>query len=505
MHKDVDPPAFIECNPPPYVIPVTMPLPNRMRVVAHAAAASFGTLAAMSFALPATAAAQSHPDDCRVGIYRLRDGSDVDIGNDDGAHLRWRKEDGTMGQLTRGPNDVWTSTLGFTDRADGHRVSFDCRMGTIAFSGVAGTRIPLEVTNTTFEGAGVQLAGRLVMPAGKTRVPMVVLVHGSDTGPGLDFALQRQFPAAGIGAFVYDKRGTGASGGVYTQNYLLLANDAIAAMNEAKRLAGARAGRIGYQGGSQAGWVIPLGAKIEPVDFAVVGYGLAVSPLDEDRESVGLDLTEHGFGPNDIAKADQITDAVGAIIVNDLRSGYDRLSAVHAKYDKEPWFKYVHGDVTVFFLRTPEAKLRAELPALLAGVPANYDPMPVLRNLDTPQLWVLGADDHEAPAAETVRRLRALQTDGKPITVAVFPRTEHGIYEYERDADGEFIATRNPDGFFAMMRDFIRHGDLDTRPYGTSSVMLPATTSKTTAAKHNGAARSQPANGNAYRRDTTVR
>ncbi|HEY7894189.1 MAG TPA: hypothetical protein VIC24_04765, partial [Gemmatimonadaceae bacterium] len=76
----------------------------------------------MSFALPGTASAQSHTDDCRVGIYRLHDGSDVDIGNDDGAHLRWRKEDGTMGQLTRGPNDVWTSTLGLTDRSDGHRV-----------------------------------------------------------------------------------------------------------------------------------------------------------------------------------------------------------------------------------------------------------------------------------------------------------------------------------------------------------------------------------------------
>lgn len=482
-----------------------MPSPNPIRVVAYAAAVALGTLVAMSFALPGTASAQSHTDDCRVGIYRLHDGSDVDIGNDDGAHLRWRKEDGTMGQLTRGPNDVWTSTLGLTDRSDGHRVWFDCRTGTIAFSGVTGTRIPLEVTNTRFEGAGVRLAGRLVMPEGTTRVPIVVLVHGADTGPGLDFALQRQFPAAGIGAFVYDKRGTGASSGVYTQNYLLLADDAIAAMNEAKRLAGARAGRIGYQGGSQAGWVIPLAARIEPVDFAVVGYGLAVSPLEEDRESIALDLTDHGFGPNEIAKADHIADAVGAIIVNDFRSGYDELAAVRAKYAKEPWLKYVHGDVTFFFLTTPEAKLRAELPGLLGGVPANYDPMPVLRHLDTPQLWVLGADDHEAPTAETVRRLRALEANGKPITIALFPHTEHGIYEYERDADGEFIDTRNADGFFAMMRDFILHGELDARRYGTSSVMLPAATTGTTAAQHNGSARSHPANGSAYRRDTTLR
>jgi hypothetical protein len=40
---------------------------------------------------------------------------------------------------------------------------------------------------------------------------------------------------------------------VYSQNYLLLADDAIAAMNEAKKLTATRAGRIGYQGASQGG------------------------------------------------------------------------------------------------------------------------------------------------------------------------------------------------------------------------------------------------------------
>src|SRR6185312_17519435 len=98
---------------------------------------------------------------------------------------------------------------------------------------------------------GVQLAGQLVMPPGTGKVPIVVLVHGSERASALKFySLQRQLPADGIGVFVYDKRGTGKSGGVYTQNYLLLADDAIAAINEAKRLAGARTGRMGYQGGS---------------------------------------------------------------------------------------------------------------------------------------------------------------------------------------------------------------------------------------------------------------
>ena len=104
------------------------------------------------------------------------------------------------------------------------------------------------MTDTKFAGHGVTLAGRLVLPKGKTAVPIVVLVHGSEHDSALQFySLQRMLPAEGIGAFVYDKRGTGVSGGAYTQDFSLLADDAVAAMREAKRLAGARVGRIGYQ------------------------------------------------------------------------------------------------------------------------------------------------------------------------------------------------------------------------------------------------------------------
>ncbi|MGH8213452.1 MAG: alpha/beta hydrolase family protein, partial [Rhodanobacteraceae bacterium] len=427
-------------------------------------------------ACPSAAWAKDRVGDCRIGIYQLHDGSKIDVGATDGDHLRWRKEDGTTGALTETGGDNWTSTLGWTKKPDGKRVFFACGKGTITFAGVAGKRIPLAVTNTTFEGASVKLTGRLVMPEGDARVPIVVLVHGSEHDSARDFySLQRQFPAEGIGTFVYDKRGTGASGGRYTQNYLLLADDAIAAVNEARRLAGKRAGRIGYQAGSQGGWVAPLAAKISPVDFVIVGFGLAVSPLQEDRESIALDMQDHGYGPEVTAKAMQIADVTATLLLSGATEGYDQLAAVKAKYGHEPWFKYVHGDITFVALQTPEAVLRKEGPAMIAGIAADYDPMPVLRNLDTPQLWILGADDHDAPSAETARRLRSLQAQGRLITLAVFPHTEHGIYEYETGPGGERIDTRNPDGYFAMMRDFILQGSVGKQSYGTAAVSRPAT------------------------------
>jgi len=416
-------------------------------------------------------AADASVGNCHAGAYRLADGSVVDVGPSDGSHLRWRRDDGTTGQLTSHADGAWTSTLGWTDKPDGIKVTFsDCAKGRIDFAGRRGQRIAFDVTNTHFQGAGVMLAGRLVLPKGNGRVPIVVLVHGSEHMSALDFySLQRMFPAAGIGVFVYDKRGTGASGGTYTQSFLLLADDAIAAVGEAKRLAGARAGRIGYQAGSQGGWVAPLAAKISPVDFVIVGFGLAVSPLDEDREAIAYDMQRQGYGPDVMAKAMQVADASAAILLSGFRSGYDKLDAVKQKYGKQPWFKHVHGDVTWALLAWSTEELKQKGPVLFAGAPLQYDPMPVLRNLDTPQLWILGGEDADAPSAETIRRLRVLQHAGRPITLAVYPHAEHGMYEFETRQDGTRVDTRNPEGYFRMMCDFILSGRLHDK-YGNAAL-----------------------------------
>lgn len=409
---------------------------------------------------------------CHIGAYRLADGTLVDIGATDRAtDLRWRRVDGTTGLLKPHPDGTWTSMLGWTGRPDGKNVRFsDCRDGQITFAGMVGKRLAFDITNTRFQGAGVTLAGRLVLPKGPGRVPIVVLVHGSEHDSAIKFYdLQRMFPAMGIGVFVYDKRGTGASGGTYTQSFLTLADDAIAAVHEAQRLAGARAGRIGYQAGSEGGWVAPLAARISPVDFVIVGFGLAVSPLDEDREAIAYDMRSHGFGPDVMAKAMQVADASAAILLSDFRTGYAQLDALKQKYGQEPWFKYVRGDVTWALLATPEAEMKQQGPILFAGAPVQYDPMPVLRNLDTPQLWILGGEDADAPSGETIQRLRGLQKTGRPITLAVFPHAEHGIYEFVEKPDGTRDDTRNSAGYFAMMRDYILDGKLPDK-YGDASV-----------------------------------
>jgi len=367
--------------------------------------------------------------------------------------------DGTTGALTQDADGVWTSTMGWSGRADGTQVYFDCSRDAIRFDDVPGARIDFDVTETRFEVEGAELTGRLVMPQGTEPVPVVVLIHGAESTSARDaYALQRMFPAAGIGAFVYDKRGTGGSSGEYTHDYLTLAIDAIAAVHEARSLGGDRVLRIGYQAGSQGGWVAPLAAKIEPIDFIIVGFGLAVSPLRAERELIALDMTRNGYGPDIVDKAMEVADAVDAIVVSNFQSGYDELAAVRLRYETEAWLGEVHGSITAMLLETPPETMKANGPKLVPSIPFYYDPMPVLRHLDVPQLWILGGDDIVAPARETSRRLAALAKSGRPITTAIFSGADHGIYEYEIGADGTRVSTRAPAGYFQMMRDFILKG-----------------------------------------------
>jgi len=107
--------------------------------------------------------------------------------------------------------------------------------------------------------------------------------------------------------------------------------------------------------------------------------------------------------------------------------------------------------------------------SFIKDTPFHYEPMPALRASTTPQLWVLGSDDLEAPSAETAKRIRSLIAQGKNYTLAVYPGAEHGLTEYEVDATGERLSTRFAPGYFQMMADFVRDGRIG-KHYGNAEI-----------------------------------
>jgi dienelactone hydrolase len=434
---------------------------------AIAAAALLAAGCAASKAPPAAEA-------CHTGVYRLADGGLVDVGPISDGGLRWRLMDGRTGKLT--PKDEgWESHVGWSDRPDGVAVAFGaCEEARIRFAGQDGRKVQVAVQETTFTGdGGTTLAGRLVMPPGDGPVPVIVMVHGSEDYSARQFyAEPRLWPAQGVGVFVYDKRGTGGSDGKYTQDFHVLARDGAAAVAEARRLAGKRIARLGVDGGSQGGWIGPLAATLTPVDFVIARYGMAESALAENRGEVLRGLADKGYGPDVLAKAGEVADATGKIMASDFKDGWEEVAALKRRYGAEPWWKDLDGEFTGDLLKYPPFAVKIMGPLQSQHTSWEYDPMPTLARVNAPMLWVLAAEDREAPEAETRRRLLSLAEAGRPITVLEFPATDHGIREFEQAPDGERTYLRYAEGYYPAVLEFAKTGKL-SGTYGKGQQLTP--------------------------------
>src|SRR5204862_557669 len=208
------------------------------------------------------------------------------------------------------------------------------------------------------------------------------------------------------------------------------------------------------------------------VDFAIVSFGLGVTVLQEDQESVALEMHFHHRSAADTKKALALARTGEHVVETGGKEGYEAFDSLRRKYKSEPWYKDVHGDFLFFVLPLNKPQIEEQARKLLFHTPFRYEPMPALRASTTPQLWVLGGDDLEAPSAETAARITSLIADGKHYTLAVYPGAEHGITEYELDAKGERVSTRFVPGYFQMMADFIRDGLIHDH-YGNATISQP--------------------------------
>ena len=322
-------------------------------------------------------------------------------------------------------------------------------------------KVPLKLTPTRFRSGDVMLAGLLIEPpdAKETKPPLVVCVHGSESTASIN---RNRYPyvlaAQGISAFVFDKRGAGASEGKYNQNFHKLATDVVAAATEAKGLAKGRYSRFGLFGGSQGGWVAPRAANDAGADFVAIGFGLLLNPLEEDSEQVFTELRAQGYGDKVIAKAREVTDATAAVMASHFENGYEKLAAVKARFGVEPWFGKIKGEFTGDLLASGEATLRREGRAKYDNLDIDwhYDAPGELRKVKAPQLWIVAGADREAPPDLTIQRLEQLRSEGKNITGVRFPNTDHGMYEFTQAADGTRASTRVTDGYYRLLADWIK-------------------------------------------------
>lgn len=236
-----------------------------------------------------------------------------------------------------------------------------------------GPRLAVRQYDVRFPNGRTTLAGTLTIPPGDGPHPAVVYVSGSgDTLREEAQWLSGLFISRGIAVLAYDKRGVGQSGGVYTGDLAsettiaTLAGDAAAAARFVAAQRGIDADRVGFYGLSQGGWIIPQAAVRAG---AVVSWGLIQS---------------------------------GPAVTQGESDTYAGLAGT---------------------LPLAEAERRARELG-----PSGYDPVPWIRQLAIPVLWLYAGQDRAQPTGRSMEIVRSL-AGGHDFTTVLFPNAPHPLFD----------------------------------------------------------------------------
>lgn len=237
------------------------------------------------------------------------------------------------------------------------------------------------VENIKFKSAGVTLAGTVFKP--KYAHAAVVIVHGSGQEKRM-VNMASLLASNGIAVLTYDKRGVGESGGVYagpevgtnnidSLNLNLLALDASAASNALAAHIPTHRGSLGLMGFSQAGWVIPIAAKINHnVRFMVIFSGPVVTTLEQLRFQF-------------------------------YTQGNSSFWESHTESEAR---EHINNDIDRYKF-------------------ASTDPRVALGELSTPGLWLFGGKDIQVPVHLSIERLNVLNGQNKLYDYQLFPEFGH--------------------------------------------------------------------------------
>jgi uncharacterized protein len=237
------------------------------------------------------------------------------------------------------------------------------------------------IKDVKFKSEGITLAGSIVSP--KNPVAAIVIVHGSDPVKR-ELAFAKRLAENGIAVLTYDKRGVGESEGLYvgpsvgtnnidTTNLNLLSEDASAAVNTFQSNLKSKKIPIGLVGFSQAGWIIPIAANINPqIKFMVLFSCPTITTLEQ------------------------------------LRFQF------YTNGDVNFWDKHTESDAQDHTKNDPD---RYDFIAT--------DPIVSLKNLSIPGLWLFGEKDIQIPIKLCFEQLNKLKAKGKPFEYTLFPKLGH--------------------------------------------------------------------------------
>jgi pimeloyl-ACP methyl ester carboxylesterase len=278
----------------------------------------------------------------------------------------------------------------------------------MTWNGEAASRVPLRQEEVWVRSGRALLACTLTIPPGSGRRPALTFAHGAGMAPrAFNSSIALYANHLGLVTLACDKRGIGQSGGSYPGEFP--GEDAVAqyasdVAAQARFLAAqpeVDPARVGVAGGSQAGWIMPRAAVREPAIRFMIGL---VSPtLTQGETDLWANLNNQGQSPP--TQSDEQMEA------EVRRSG-----------------------------------------------PSGVDPMPSIRAMRIPAMWLYGAKDRTVPSRLCIERLDPLTREpGRDFSYVNLPGGTHGLIKTENGLLAEAArSNRVVDGLWTTISDWLR-------------------------------------------------
>jgi uncharacterized protein len=342
-----------------------------------------------------------------LGLYRFADGRPLGVVAGFGLRTAFPYEDGEIRALYPVRRGSYAIGAGSATR--------NPTAGTAAFStGSAlwrsdrAARVALRQEEVLVRSGRANLACTLTIPPGSGRRPALAFAHGGGPSPrAANSVLALYANQLGLVTLSCDKRGVAQSGGQYpgsSAGASEIDQYAVDIQAQARWLAAqpeVDAARVGVAGGSQAGWIMPLAASREPAIRFVIG--LVPPTLTQGETDLWATLNDQGRSPP-------------------TRSDEDM-----------------------------EAEVRR---AGRSGV----DPMPSIRALRIPAVWLFGGKDRIVPTRLCIERLDPVTREpGRDLSYRLFPGGTHSLILTENGINAEAErSNRMVAGLWQTIRDWLQ-------------------------------------------------
>jgi len=281
-----------------------------------------------------------------------------------------------------------------------------------------------------FESGGVELVGTFATPEGDGPFPAVLVLLGSgpETRKGPAYRINStNMLRHGFAVLIYDKRGSGDSGGDFdSATFAEFAADAAAAIEFLAARPEIDAEQIGLLANSESGWFsAQVAAETGQVAFIINRVGPPLPWIDTVLWEVRNEYLAAGVAESELDTLLAVTEERWRFYADVGRdpalSEGPRREAIDAELTR------LRATVPLADELLPE-KTKTYEPDFYRSyaIDATYDPAVYLQQIDVPLLYVFGGRDVNIPTAESVAFLEGFRYEyAGTIDVRVYPELGH--------------------------------------------------------------------------------